>query len=151
MLRKAMMSRKSGIRSAIAVSARASRARASPTISNWRSTADRKTISRSKSAKVLPVVMVAIASAASRASHNRLFGSRFKHGLPRPFDIGFDVGVAHCAGFDQVDRPAEQILKRLFQSHESLERQCVGVSTIELHQEIDIAATGIEVAASGRA
>jgi len=64
---------KSGIRSAIAVSARASRARGLANDLELALDGGPQNISRSKSAKVLPVVMVAIASAASRASQQQAF------------------------------------------------------------------------------
>ena len=43
---------------------------------------ERNTMSRSKSSKVLPAVMAAMAFAASHASQSRLLGSRFKDRLP---------------------------------------------------------------------
>jgi hypothetical protein len=48
-------------------------------------------------------VIAAIASAASRASHSKLFASRFKHRLPRLLDARLEIRIAQFAGLDQVD------------------------------------------------
>src|SRR6516225_7773595 len=145
-----MICRRSGTFCAVAASMRASCASASPMISNWRSTADRKTMSRSKSAKLLPVVTVAITSAASRASHSRLFGSPRKDGLARAFEARLQVRIAHGVRFDQIDRPTQEPLQCFLQSEICTERQRVGMCAIEFDQEIDVAPLRVEIAACGR-
>src|SRR5438270_5907672 len=119
-------------------------------ISNCRSTADRKTMSRSKSAKLLPAVTAAITSAASCASHSKPFGSRCKDGLARAFDARLQVRIAHGARFDQIDRPTQEPIQCFLQSEIGPERQRVGVCSIEFDQEIDIAPFRVEIAACGR-
>src|SRR6516165_3425262 len=145
-----MICRRSGTFCAIAASMRASCASASPMISNCRSTADRKTMSPSKSAKLLPAVTAAITSAASRASHSRLFGSRCKDGLARAFDARLQVRIAHRTRFDQIDRPTQEPLQCFLQSEIRPERQRVGMCAIEFDQEIDVAPLGVEIAACDR-
>src|SRR5215831_11514746 len=145
-----MICRRSGTFCAVAASMRSSWASASPMISNCRSTADRKTMSRSKSAKLLPAVTAAITSAASPASHSRLFGSRCKDGLARAFDARLQVRVAQGARFDQIDRPTQEPLQCFLQSEIRPERQRVGMCAIEFDQEINIAPFRVEIAACGR-
>src|SRR5882672_8912420 len=146
MFRKAMIARRSGIWAAMVGSSRDSRANASPTISNCRSTADRKIRSASKSANVLPAVMVPIASAASCASHSRRFGSRFKNRFPRRVDAGLEIGVPQRAGLHEIDGAAEQRFEAVFQAQIGFERERFGMAAVELDQEIDIAAHRVEIA-----
>src|SRR5271170_6956357 len=100
MLRKATIWRRSGILAASVGSRRSSRLKASPTISNWRSTAERRTRSLSKSAKLLPAVILAMAVAASQASQRRLLGSRLKEELARALDARLQIGIANRAWLD---------------------------------------------------
>src|SRR3984957_13261559 len=151
MLRKATIWRRSGIWAASAASRRSRRLSASSRISNWRSTAERRTRSLSKSAKLLPAVISAIALAASPASHRRLFRSRLKNGLARPLDALFEVRIANRARLDKIDATAEQRLKRLFEAEKGLERQRLGRPRIELDQEIKIAARRVEIVTRRRA
>src|SRR5262249_40626897 len=146
-----MISRKSGIRCANTGSNRASCANASPMISNCRSTADLSTISASKSPKLLPAVIVALASAASCASHSKLFGSRRKQRLPRGVDAGPQIGIVHGTGLDEIDRPAEKGLESVLEIEIGFERQRVGMAAIELDQKIHVAAFGVEITARGGA
>src|SRR5208282_1548711 len=146
MLRNATISRRSGTLAASAASRRASWRSASPAISNWRSTAERKTISRSKSAKVLPAVITAMAFAASRASHNRPLGSRCKNRLPRTLDARLHIRVTKRARLDEIDAAAEQCFKRLFEPEIALERPRVRRVGIELDEEIEIAPRRVEIA-----
>src|SRR3984957_11808613 len=151
MLRKATIWRRSGILAASAASRRSSRLSASPRISNWRSTAERRTRSLSKFAKLLPAVIPPRAVAALLASHGRLFRSRFKDGLARPLDALLEIGIANRARLDKVDATAEQRLKRLFEAEKGLERQRLGRPRIELDQEIKIAARRVEIVTRRRA
>ena len=61
----------------------------------------------SKSAKLLPAVMSAMARAASRASQMRLLGSRLKDRLARALDALFEVGIANRARLNKVDLTTE--------------------------------------------
>src|SRR5215469_10376140 len=144
-----MISPMSGTFAASAASTHASCESASPTISNCRSTADRKTMSRSRSARALPAVITAMISAASRASHNSAFGSRFKDRLPGGLDARLEVRVADGTCFNEIDRTTEQLLQCFFEVEISAERHCPWIAAVELDQKIQIAARRIEIAAAG--
>lgn len=55
------------------------------------------------SAKFIPAVIATIASAADRASHKRLLGSRLKQGLQLRLDAGLEIRIMDCSRLDQIN------------------------------------------------
>jgi len=63
------------------------------------------------------------------------------------FDARLEIGIAHRGGLDEIDRAAQQILKGLLEAKIRLQGKRVGMTAIELDQEIDIASLRVEIAA----
>ena len=61
-------------------------------------------------------VIAAMMSAASRASHSKPFGLHFKDRHPRALDTCFEIRIAHCARFEEIDWATEESSEALFET-----------------------------------
>jgi hypothetical protein len=74
-------------------------------------------------------------------------GSRFKDQLPRALDTRFEIGIAHRARFDEIDRATKESLERLFEAKIRFKRKRVGMPAIEFDQKVNVAVFGVEITA----
>lgn len=65
--------------------------------------------------KRLSCLMAATTPVESCASYSKLFGLSFKDRHPRALDTCFEIGIAHCARFEEIDWATEESFELLFE------------------------------------
>src|SRR5712664_3988943 len=149
MLRNATMRGNSGTIAAVSASTLRSCASASPTISNWRSTADRSKSSTAYASNDLSDTNWAIRSAAWSASQRYLRDSGRIDAFARCREARAKIWVYDRTGGNQVHLPIEEGLKSFLEGEVG-----IGIGRwrngFELDEKIEIARCRIEIAPSGR-